>query len=427
MVGSRPHRQLGWHFDAAGPSLVRIEPHAATRYELRPVRRRFAISRGFRADREPAEFNLRLLLDEPAVAPQPASDASNGLRSRADNHDAMRRFIACCDPELIGILRQFDDGWWPVYALCARCPPAMSLLRNNPALAMLCAGATGPGLRSTSRAVQWSWRRTERLVAGKRATILKALGGRGTRSAERFLRRIPARCVHPHMLYQAWLLIVSGGFRALVHQPRVNAAVLRCAHDPYYMQLVAAEFLSRLGADTSLDRWSDLERFDPYVLLRDTAAMKQRLDAPMPMIRTPNQLIAEHNDAMRALCPPHRPQAPTFDRAALEALVFPAPPVADTDAIVALRSYSDLVAESAAQDNCVDAADYATETAAGRYYVYRVLEPTRATLGLLRRRGRWSIEQLKGPANGKVPAETRAVVLQWMKQSGGVIRPGSDN
>ena len=75
-----------------------------------------------------------------------------------------------------------------------------------------------------------------------------------------------------------------------------------------------------------------------------------------------------------------------------------------------------LLDEGRCQHNCV--VSYAGRVAKGKVAIYRVLEPERATLSLVRRRDLWHIEQLKGPCNHPVKAKTRQAVRAWIAEEG---------
>ena len=97
-------------------------------------------------------------------------------------------------------------------------------------------------------------------------------------------------------------------------------------------------------------------------------------------------------------------------------IVYPAPPISGNEVIVPIFDSSSLKAESQLQQHCVAA--YHTEIRLGRYFVYRIFKPERATLGvtiLRMKNGQVSlrIDQLKGFQNRKVSTETEQLVLAW--------------
>jgi hypothetical protein len=95
---------------------------------------------------------------------------------------------------------------------------------------------------------------------------------------------------------------------------------------------------------------------------------------------------------------------------------YPEPPIKGTETIVPVRNYQDLIDESEQQHHCV--ATYRGSIVNGRYFVYKILEPERATLGITilnMNNGKVSlrIDQLRGFKNHKVNEETEKFVLSW--------------
>lgn len=60
-------------------------------------------------------------------------------------------------------------------------------------------------------------------------------------------------------------------------------------------------------------------------------------------------------------------------------------------------------------------ASYAYDVAEGRSYIYRVLEPERATIELRPLPTGWTVAQLYGPDNARVAPKTRKAVTTWLK------------
>jgi hypothetical protein len=60
-------------------------------------------------------------------------------------------------------------------------------------------------------------------------------------------------------------------------------------------------------------------------------------------------------------------------------------------------------------------ASYAPRVREGRVFIYRVLQPERATLSLIRTdTGRWEIGELKASRNRPVSEQTQDLVEQWL-------------
>ena len=68
--------------------------------------------------------------------------------------------------------------------------------------------------------------------------------------------------------------------------------------------------------------------------------------------------------------------------------------------------------EGKQQRNCVGV--YATQVRRGKVYIYRVLEPERATLSIIIQNYEWCVSELKGRANCKVAPTTLLHVQKWL-------------
>jgi hypothetical protein len=72
---------------------------------------------------------------------------------------------------------------------------------------------------------------------------------------------------------------------------------------------------------------------------------------------------------------------------------LPKPPIEGTETIIPLQTGSDLRDEGIAQHNCVGG--HVGRVRAGTCYVYRILEPERATLSIIKTPGgEWHIDEL---------------------------------
>ena len=93
-------------------------------------------------------------------------------------------------------------------------------------------------------------------------------------------------------------------------------------------------------------------------------------------------------------------------------IVLPPPPFDGTSEIVPLGTVADLLAEGNAQRNCV--ASYVRRVAEGKCYIYRLLQPERATFSLVRYARNWELGELSGYANSQLKADTRQTVQAWL-------------
>ena len=97
-------------------------------------------------------------------------------------------------------------------------------------------------------------------------------------------------------------------------------------------------------------------------------------------------------------------------------LGFPPPPFPDSADIEAIRTVEDLVLEGQQQAHCV--ASYAQDVAAGKVYIYRVLQPSRATVELRKTEDGWEVGQFKLARNRAPGIQARLCVRDWLVQAG---------
>ena len=94
---------------------------------------------------------------------------------------------------------------------------------------------------------------------------------------------------------------------------------------------------------------------------------------------------------------------------------FPPPPLPGTKDIVPICRGRDLVEEGRKQANCVGS--YDSRVKDGKYYVYQVLSPQRATLAIVQSAdSNWRIDELKTRGNNQASKETLGAVNAWLSQ-----------
>ncbi len=100
---------------------------------------------------------------------------------------------------------------------------------------------------------------------------------------------------------------------------------------------------------------------------------------------------------------------------------FPLPPVRGDAVIVPLQTLSDLVLEGRAQHHCV--AVHAQDVFLGKVYIYKVLEPQRATLELDLCGDSPLLHQLRLACNAEPDSSTSQRVEEWLTMGlGGRLR-----
>jgi hypothetical protein len=320
-----------------------------------------------------------------------------------DGDHPLDRYCSAIPHEVQETVRPFAPHHWRLLALIARSGPgAMDISTTNPALALMLASAPefGDGARR-SRGVP----APVLLVYRRQREILGWLGFPATEAARRIVRKITHGALDVERLRALRARFrIPEIVQRLAHAPCINAPLLRMAVDGTLIHLSPRLIARVAGAP-------DAQPLVEPGALSDTLRMCRTLRpaAPLPSFDTASRLAAVHDELADAISreggrgPDGRPD-PEW------AVPFPG-----TDTIIPLESAAMLRHESRTQRNCV--ASYAGRIAKGRYAAYRVLAPERCTLGLLRRRGQWDIDQLKGFANATVGFETVASVRDWLHRA----------
>ncbi len=331
-------------------------------------------------------------------------------KPRFKGHDAYLAWLRTLDLDDRRAIAVFKERHWHILQLLVRCPGARDLVAHSPALAFALASSwVFRGRRRVCRPL----RSARTLLLKPQRDILKWLGFPDNQSSARILRRVPAGEVSI-----AGLLYLRDGLRdhdvhkRLSHTPVVSRVVIRIATDPTWSKLVSPALLNEV-ASMNDGGW------EVVMHLREALTLARRL-RPRGLdrdgwIRSVSDLHTFHQE-MRTL------HQRLLDGGGIDPEDYPDPPVPGTPTIVPLSDPLMLLEEGELQHNC--AASYAREVlsstvlAADRrpgLYLYRVLQPERATLSIIKRNGAWRIDQLKGPANGPVLSQTRRAVIAWLR------------
>lgn len=316
-------------------------------------------------------------------------------------HEARARFLAGIPEGVVDVVARFPARHWELLVFVAQCGAgALDLLDANPALGFM-VGNTRAFRRTPG---------TEPMVAARlllmsgrsQREILTWLGFPGTETVRRIVRKIEHRALTFPLLRALRRQIGDATCQQrLVHLPRITKTVLILAGDGT-LHLLSPALLRRL-AEREVRGASALPR-----LLADTNRMWRQVhegQSPPPFASLA-RLRLEH-DRLATTVNWAEVQGSREDVARS--------PLPGNESILPLDTLALLVEEGQAQRNCV--ASYAARVRRGECFIYRVLTPTRATLSVVKRAGRWRIDALEGPANARVPAKTRAAVQEWLDTS----------
>ena len=350
----------------------------------------------FSTDRQEAADGQYLL---PFVIP----DRVPGVRGA----DAWGAYCSLIPEGVRPLVAGHSERHFHLLSFLARCgSAAQDLAATNPALA---------GMLASSWAfhrprVSWPLRSVRALLkpGKKQRDALAWLGFPPDDSARRITAKVDSAAVTVgQMLYLRGALQDAVRRKRLGHLPRLNAGALCLATHPNLIESATPKLLQEVA---SLPE----ERVRPRAAyrLRDTLSMLQQLG------REPRELPRIHS--VRALNTLHDELVREFNLAELRSVLslrFPPPPVPGTPTIVPLETPEMLLAEGRDQAHC--AGSYAPRVAEQRgVYLYKVLEPERATLSIQRDANGWAVAELLGRENRPVSATTRTAVEAWLATAG---------
>ncbi len=317
-------------------------------------------------------------------------------------------------PEIRSALLLYSCRRWHLLNLFARVPSAFDLYISNPALCF----ALASNWVFHKPAVQQPMRAARSLVRKKQKHLLGWLGFPATDSARKVLQKInPAAVSVESLLYLRDTLQDPGRAKILCHLPCLNAGVLRLVNDIRIMP----QLTCRLLEDVAQNRQDYSEAFT-YQILIDTLRMDRQLGGghcperfiSLNRLHDVHDGLSQRFNAAREQQREANPEDEGYMRVQYP-VAFPGPPYEGTPAIQPITSPEDLIAEGKAMRHCV--ASYAWDIAKGTEYIYRVIEPVRATLSIYIRGRAWSPGQLLRTANKDVPREIKQAVFQQLLNS----------
>ena len=326
-----------------------------------------------------------------------------------ERHLAVHRLISPIPEAVRTELRRYAQRRWHLLALFARCPGALDLSRGNPALLF----ALASNWAFHKPAVKMPVRAARSLVNRKQRVILKWLGFPATESVRRLLAKIePDALTVPRLLWLREHLPDPACMALLQHLPRINDTVLRLVTS----RRVRPHLTPRLLLDLCVIEPQEYQvgHQSPKELLYDTLRMCEAVNwerCPV-LFRSLEALETLHRVlGWRVAWVLRMRKGGKFKP-------LPPPPFPGTEWIRPLRTVEAIAREGWEQNHC--AASYVTLVAERSHYLYRVLQPLRGTLSVVRQKGsrRWHPSQFRQAANAPVPEDVAKAVFEALFASG---------
>lgn len=338
---------------------------------------------------------LQFELELGPTDPQREERLRHGFGAR---HASARAFLDAIPEPVRAVVRRFDQSQWQMLTFLGRVPGGLGLARTNPALAYALAlnpAFHRPRVSQPLRAARTWAHRPRHRIAGW-------LGFPETSSAVKLLAKVDPGAAGVVPLFTLRRIAREGGaeLATLQHLPRIHAAALECVGRASLYRMTTGAFVGELAR---LDPRAAREQLQ---LLQDTRRMIRWIEGAEVRVRSIARLRRLHDDLVtrvnQEIARPERPP-----------LAFPLPPIPGTAKIEPVTTSEELRREGREMQHCV--ASFEDWVAAGQGYVYRVLEPERATLSLEPDyTGTWRIAQLHAVRNQQVEPETEAAVRRWL-------------
>ena len=192
----------------------------------------------------------------------------------------------------------------------------------------------------------------------------------------------------------------------LNHQPRISPTLLQSViRHPVLLSCQLLAHWQDEDAQLLHSTLTDIQR-----LQRHGGFSPKRMLLPLRQCKSVKDVVRLHDRLVKIV---NRKSA----KGVMDDIPYPSPPLPGTEAIIPITDYAQLHGESVTQHHCVSS--YHADILEGSYYVYRVLAPERATLGVSILYQHHDcrdvvVDQLKGLANLEVSAETWQAVETWL-------------
>ena len=243
----------------------------------------------------------------------------------------------------------------------------------------------------------------DKIFGLKQKTIVTLLGLPGDESTVKILRKIDATTLRRQSRQKLELILSNPKRKDLLrHLQEITGCIIDLVSNrdffPYLTQRLIYE-ISNLSLES--------DRYSVYFLLSDTIEMLESIKNNPNGIKffSIKAIQTVHDELMYSLN--------IAEHDELMKLKFPEPPLKGNLKIIPLVTPKQVIEEAIAQHNCV--VSYIRNIAAGKSYLYKVIEPERATLSIHKQSTTWTIGQLLVGYNQEPDYATCKAVFAWFK------------
>lgn len=344
------------------------------------------------------------LPDGQMILPGISLPAEWRARQAYNDNKALRAFLELIPKEIRLELARYSSRRWHLLAMFARCPGAMDLSRSNPALLY----ALASNWVFHKPAVTQPVRAARRLVLNKQRIIQEWLGFPATEPARRILSKLaPCDIDIKLLIYLRETLRDPDYLKMLSHLPRFPPAVAMLATDRRTRHYVTPRLLRE-----AVENPTSHPDFGPHCLFPDIYRLVWDIDQMARMFNL--EIRGRKIYSLRQAWVMHERlvyrsgnRRPLFNDGLPER--FGKPPFKGTEHIIPLTTPEALFQEGDVQKNCIFS--HSWFVCNGNEYIYRVLNPVRATLSVIFKNGSWEPDEIYMAGNQPVEENIRREVL----------------
>jgi len=241
------------------------------------------------------------------------------------------------------------------------------------------------------------------LLARPRKEILRFCDLPATKSALKLISKLQIPRLNQTSLGHIRDLLAIDNYSALNHLKQIGENVVSFVRE--YPEMIGSSLLIGISKSNNSAINSTI---DDIRHLADRLGITD-ISARLSHSKSLDEVTAVHDDLVI------RVNAQQYEE--LFEIDYPEPPIQGTQSIIPITTGEYLFRESVRQHHCVST--YHDRIVLGDYYVYQILEPERATLGLILKKGcKPKLDQLVLALNDEVSEQTKNTVLKWLENNG---------
>jgi len=323
-------------------------------------------------------------------------DTEPSLSVLPSHDEALQSWLAAI-PDEIRIKAHKYSGYFAILYLTSHYKQAYQLFSSQPTLFWL--------LLTLAKEAYWSEEKLLATMLLPRAEIALLCGLPAGRSVRKLLAKLDFIQFDVLAVSMIKKLTSLDANHKLNHCKTLHHRLVLLLLD--YPELIG----SRLIYQLSQSEWC--EGID--TTFKDTLRLGQHLGINAIMANVSSLQSAEQLQQLHDELVERTNSKETEQQDELEEIIYPEPPVLGNDNVIAIRNQIELIQEGIEQENCV--ASYHDDIVAGEYYIYKVIYPERATLGLNLAKQPLELEQLFLADNQHVSENTGCLVKAWLEEN----------